>query len=750
MTKALKFSVLIVLLFSISTAGQVPVATHIAILKAEDSLDYNKAIEDLLKSPNEAVKIRAVLAAGRIGDRAATRPLTSLLEKERSAGVRAMAAFALGEIESIEAAAAILAAIGETAKPLMPDGSDAVDRGRLVEAAGKIAAANPDDPKSKELARSIIFTLEAEYLKRERRNRETVLLALTSALRARPEGADASAAKFLADPDARIRADAANTLSRLRAKNANAALRAMLVSDKDPIARANAARALGAAEDKEAPDILIEAATKDADSRVRVSAIRSLAQVNDKKAIEPLLKHGNTLLTAFNKSKKSNFVPTEKSELLELATALGRILENTDDESAINFLTRLRIADEMTSSETETAYARISPKSYLDKAIEFITTYKGDNWRSYSAVFQGLSILVALEPNESNTKIDSQANFLLLKSIEGWIWTDKAKRAKSNFRFAVPSLIRAMAASKKGRFDGILIPVLDSEDDVMIRAASAELLGNHSTSVTSVEALIVAFAKALRIDKNDNDAQLAIMNALYKLDKKASAGSLIRALNFPDLRIRQKAFELLSDPELQKEVPEVKEAVDQARSNMMDKMLPHGAEIFQFSNSETKLGQVLNTEADYRRAVSRRNGAVKAVLTTEKGTFTIDLLPEDAPLTVDNFIKLANAKYFDGLEVHRVVPNFVMQDGDPLGNGSGGPGWSIRCEVNMVPYERGVVGMALSGKHTGGSQWFVTHSPQPHLDGGYTVFGKVNEIDMKVVDNIVRGDKILTVRIVGK
>jgi cyclophilin family peptidyl-prolyl cis-trans isomerase len=122
-------------------------------------------------------------------------------------------------------------------------------------------------------------------------------------------------------------------------------------------------------------------------------------------------------------------------------------------------------------------------------------------------------------------------------------------------------------------------------------------------------------------------------------------------------------------------------------------------------------------------------------------------MPEDAPLTVDNFIKLARADYFNGVEVHRVVPNFVMQDGDPHGDGNGGPGWSIRCEINMLPYERGVVGVALSGKDTGGSQWFVTHSPQPHLDGGYTVFGKVNETGMKVVDSIVRGDKIISVRV---
>jgi len=91
-----------------------------------------------------------------------------------------------------------------------------------------------------------------------------------------------------------------------------------------------------------------------------------------------------------------------------------------------------------------------------------------------------------------------------------------------------------------------------------------------------------------------------------------------------------------------------------------------------------------------------------------------------------------------------------VPDGAPRGDGTGGPGWTIRCEVNMVPYGRGTVGMALAGKDTGGSQWFVTHSPQPHLDGGYTVFGRVSERDMAVVDRIVQGDKILTVRIVGR
>jgi cyclophilin family peptidyl-prolyl cis-trans isomerase len=153
-----------------------------------------------------------------------------------------------------------------------------------------------------------------------------------------------------------------------------------------------------------------------------------------------------------------------------------------------------------------------------------------------------------------------------------------------------------------------------------------------------------------------------------------------------------------------------------------------------------------NTTADYERALGRIGKKVSAVVTTSRGSFTIEFLPEDAPLTVDNFVQLAKRNYFNGFAVHRVVPNFVIQDGDPRGDGNGGPGYQIRCEINEAPYERGAVGMALSGKDTGGSQWFVTHSRQPHLDGGYTVFGNVIS-GMDVVDNIARGDVIRSIAI---
>jgi len=135
-----------------------------------------------------------------------------------------------------------------------------------------------------------------------------------------------------------------------------------------------------------------------------------------------------------------------------------------------------------------------------------------------------------------------------------------------------------------------------------------------------------------------------------------------------------------------------------------------------------------------------------AFIETAKGTIEFEFTVLDAPQTVQNFITLARRGYFNGLQVHRVVPNFVVQDGDPRGDGSGGPGYTIRDELNDRPFVRGTVGMALSGPDTGGSQFFIMHSPAPHLDAKYTVFGRVVN-GMDVVDKIAPLDVIQRVRI---
>ena len=144
-----------------------------------------------------------------------------------------------------------------------------------------------------------------------------------------------------------------------------------------------------------------------------------------------------------------------------------------------------------------------------------------------------------------------------------------------------------------------------------------------------------------------------------------------------------------------------------------------------------------------------------ATLITEKGTIVADLFDEETPNTVANFEKLANDGFYDGTRFHRVIPNFMVQGGDPLSRdpnnprvGTGGPGYKIKCETsrNVHKHVAGTFSMAHAGKDTGGSQFFICHSPQAHLDGVHTVFGQVRE-GMDVVNAIRKNDKIDSVRV---
>jgi len=130
---------------------------------------------------------------------------------------------------------------------------------------------------------------------------------------------------------------------------------------------------------------------------------------------------------------------------------------------------------------------------------------------------------------------------------------------------------------------------------------------------------------------------------------------------------------------------------------------------------------------------------------TEKGNMKIEFYDDDAPGTVANFVKLSKEGFYDGLNFHRVIPDFVIQGGCPDGTGAGGPGYSIKCETsgNNQYHDRGVLSMAHAGKDTGGSQFFICHSRNntAHLDGVHTCFGKVTE-GLEVIDAIKQGDKI--------
>jgi cyclophilin family peptidyl-prolyl cis-trans isomerase len=141
----------------------------------------------------------------------------------------------------------------------------------------------------------------------------------------------------------------------------------------------------------------------------------------------------------------------------------------------------------------------------------------------------------------------------------------------------------------------------------------------------------------------------------------------------------------------------------------------------------------------------------KVKISTDKGDMIVELYDNETPITVNNFLRLIEKKFYDGLNFHRVIPNFMVQGGCPNGLGNGGPGYNINCEVTQPKqfHDRGVLSMAHAGRNTGGSQFFICHNRQntQHLDGNHTCFGQVIE-GLGVIDQIQGGDKINTISVV--
>ena len=676
------------------------------IIRAEDARRWDDDLEKLIAHDDPKVRKRAVLAAGRIGNEGAVPLLAERVLTDRDVEVRQMAAFALGEIESAGGAYALT----EVLKVRGAETANALVRARAVEALGKIiaavtspgAAVKPDDDWLDIARASIVNTLRFEVDRRAQSDRLTMLLALTAVLRAKPDGAGKLVAQCLDHTDSRIVADALNTLARLRLKEGNDKARKLL-KHSDPIVRANAARVLGATEDKQAFDALLDRALHDADSRVGISAIRSLASLKDPRAVQPLLERGDYLLKLVNVSRQFSIEP--RNELLEIATALGRLLPDTDNQAAIEFVKRMHQLTNGEAVEVEVAFARVVPGIFQQTAFKSESQMRGASWRRVSRRAQGLAAINEVTVGAASGSAGDRA----LKDAQTEL-LDMLRRPQTP-TLAIPDILQAYAVYKPADINEIARRFL-ADRDVIVRATAAEMLGGQSPGEANTRALIAALPMAMR--DADNDAALAILGALAKQKNKEANDAIKTALDSKDHLLRRRAASLL-------------------KANGVG----------DFSD---RIGtvQTRNTEADYRRAMARIGKKPTATVVTNKGSFTIEFLPEEATLNVDNFLQLAKRGYFNGQTVPRVVANFVVQAGDPRGDQNGGPGYSIRCEINEVPYERASVGMALSGKDTGGSQWFVTHSPQPHLDGGYTVFGRVIR-GMEVVDRIARGDRIVRI-----
>ena len=323
-----------------------------------------------------------------------------------------------------------------------------------------------------------------------------------------------------------------------------------------------------------------------------------------------------------------------------------------------------------------------------------------------------IATLAGLEPDQDWTVRVAEANALGTLPAERSLPRLTALLEDRDQR-VVPAAIEALAASKPAGLEKILVEKLGA-DDFAVRAAAASALGEMK-STNAVPALLEAY-KIATVDVTYGTRD-AILGALNAIEPPTGRQMLQQALMDQDWALRLRAATLLR----QQGVTDVDMAIRPAPSNVV--------------YDDPKFVAAVNPQY-----------SPHAFIETDKGTIEIELAVLDAPLTVDNFMTLARRGYFNGLTIHRVVPDFVVQDGDPRGDGEGGPGYTIRDELNDRPYLRGTVGMALAGKDTGGSQFFITHSPQPHLDARYTVFGHVVN-GMDVVDRIAPSDVVRSVRI---
>jgi cyclophilin family peptidyl-prolyl cis-trans isomerase/HEAT repeat protein len=277
----------------------------------------------------------------------------------------------------------------------------------------------------------------------------------------------------------------------------------------------------------------------------------------------------------------------------------------------------------------------------------------------------------------------------------------------------IPAVLTAMSAIGAPSAVGALAQRLKSEDPVVRMAAANGLARLKATD--QVPALVAALDTAA--SDGTYVARAAILGALARLDRAAATPLLTRALEDTDWAVRVRAAALLRE-------------IDSATTAVPATPAPAPA-VPELSAIPALLAPAYTPTA---------------YIDTEKGLIQIELAVVDAPRTVANFTALARKGFFNNVPWHRVVADFVVQGGDPRGDGEGGPGYTIRDEINQRPYLRGTVGMALDWADTGGSQFFVTHSPQPHLDGRYPVFGQVVS-GMDVVDAMRQWDMIRSIRV---
>lgn len=665
-----------------------PAITAIArALRMEDVRELDPdLLHELAGHRDHEVRRRALMAAGRIGDTAATPLILRALATDPDSGVRADAAFALGLLG--DSSSAVLDGLAAAAPPgWTPPREDVEVTIEVLEALGKIggeraralveaaldATQSLDGPVQHRVAAQALLTIWRFTDRRSVQAAAPFLAAGDPEIRWRAayalmRGGHPDALPHLLelgdDPEHRVRAYTARALTAEGADSAGVADRALDwlrsgLDDPHPHVRINAVRAL-AGYGQRAPLQNMAGRLSDPDPSVVLAAAGALAQLGTPAA--------SALADAFQRYDSDQPTPAVAGALLEA-------LAHVDSEAAAPIIAAWATAPGWRPYFAARAVPALEPTTALPIGRVLA---RHDDVRVASAAL-GAVAAIAAGAGEESPHLRDQARAVLR--------------------------------------DGA------SADDPLLR--SAGLLGFGPLSDSSdVGLLLDAIRRVPGRDPLPAERQSAIaaLGALADLAGRTGSG----------LAIANRLFALSAPAD-----PWIRAAAAEIGDGWGPAPRPEAGEDLAF---------YADVARRYVAATLAGEEPPRAHIRTPHGTIVVQLLAGEAPLTVHNFIRLAESGYFDRGVWHRVIPNFVLQDGAPAGQPSGGPGWSIRDEINRVRYDRGALGMALSGPDTGGSQWFITHSPQPHLDGGYTVFGRVID-GMDAATAVLQGEPLASIRI---
>lgn len=501
--------------------------------------------------------------------------------------------------------------------------------------------------------------------------------------------------------DLELRRRAAYALAR-RSEPAAAGILFRAAGDSEPLVRSFAARALTAAMADSSGvgraagrDLILRLATQDPSQIVRINALRTLGTytgdapgATDERVVRGLLGTASG--------------STEPYETIAALEGLQRAASDRDDA-------RLGVVARLASAPLRQLV--LGPDQHVFVRQTALAALTAIDPAAAVAAAAPLARDPAWRLRASAARAIAHARPMPLGDLAAALRDPDGRVASA----AIEEAVTVAGDSAGGAIRELLLAAV-AHPDVIVRANA---LGGLAALADPATLPVVLDAVQRAQADSTNDAALAAVAAVQAIARKDGSAASQFASRFPrsaDYLVRQRAQAMFGDT-----------------------VSPGWGEALPI---ETRL-----TIDDYARiaAEPRARPRPRAVIETSRGEIEVELFADDAPLTVRNFLSLAGRGYFDGQEWPRVVPNFVIQGGDPRGDTSGGPGYTIRDEINRNLYHRGTLGMALSGPDTGGSQWFVTHSPQPHLDGTYTVFGRVVR-GMEVADVIMPGDRIIRIR----